>query len=252
MTRFLSVLLLLVCCAGPLAMQPPRKAEPPPAPAPAPAPPAGLTVDGKYTLVVTEMPFKVLAPAGADLYFWRVPPGWAVTDNGDSLTVTAAPAGAAPVGLQTVTIDWTNHKTLKGNYSLSVAVGGTPPPQPPGPGPQPPGPGPLDSFQKQLTAALAAEPDRSALPKVVAYYRAAALTAQSPQYATTAQLWAALTAQAASSGAAGALPGVRAVTQAEVARLWPGPIPADAPLTDAQRAGLRSIFERAAAALGGA
>jgi hypothetical protein len=160
-TRFLSVPLLLVCCAGPLAMQPPHKAEPPPAPppapAPAPAPPAGLTVDGKYTLTVTEMPFRVLAPTGADLYFWRVPAGWTVADNGDSLTVTAAPAGAATVGLQTVTIDWTNHKTLRGNYSLSVAVGGTPPPQPPGPGPQPPGPGPTPNPTTEPTVLIVYE-----------------------------------------------------------------------------------------------
>jgi hypothetical protein len=154
MTRFLSVPLLLVCCAGPLATQPPHKAEP--APAPVPTPP-GLTVDGKYTLTVTEMPFKVLAPAGADLYFWRVPSAWTAADDGATLTVTAAPAGAATVGLQTVTIDWAGKKTLKGNYSLAVAVGGTPPPQPPGPGPQPPGPGPTPNPTTEPTVLIVYE-----------------------------------------------------------------------------------------------
>jgi hypothetical protein len=156
MSRFLSVPLLLICCAGPLATQPPHKVEPAPAPAP-PAPPAALTVDGKYTLTVTEMPFRVVAPAGADLYFWRVPVGWTVSDNGDSLTVTAAPAGAATVGLQTVTIDWAGKKTVRGNYSLSVAVGGTPPPQPPGPGPQPPGPGPTPNPTTEPTVLVVYE-----------------------------------------------------------------------------------------------
>jgi hypothetical protein len=146
--------LLLLCCAGPLATQPPHKAEPAPAPAP---PTAGLTVDGKYTLVVTELPFKVLAPAGADLYFWRVPAAWTAADDGATLAVTAAPAGAATVGLQTVTIDWAGKKTVRGNYSLSVAVGGTPPPQPPGPGPQPPGPGPTPNPTTEPTVLVVYE-----------------------------------------------------------------------------------------------
>jgi hypothetical protein len=163
MTRFLSVPLLLLCCADPPATQPPpHKAEPAPAPAPAP----GLTVDGKYTLVVTELPFKVLAPAGADLYFWRVPAGWTVSDNGDSLTVMAAPAGAATVGLQTATIDWAGKKTVRGNYSLAVAVGGTPPPQPPGPGPQPPGPGPTPNPTTEPTVLIVYETaELSKLPR---------------------------------------------------------------------------------------
>jgi hypothetical protein len=203
-TRLLCAPLLLICCAGPpaaqgpalpdlplsesgrdaatyrlygsdpaaaalyasfhaAAVEPPHKAEPAPAPAP-PAP--GLTVDGKYTLTVTEMPFRVLAPTGADLYFWRVPAAWTAADDGATLTVTAAPAGAATVGLQTVTIDWAGKKTVRGNYSLSVAVGGTPPPQPPGPGPQPPGPGPTPNPTTEPTVLIVYETaELSKLPR---------------------------------------------------------------------------------------
>lgn len=91
----------------------------------------GLHVVGDYTLVVTKLPFKVVAPGGADLYFWRVPATWTATDDGATLTVDRAADGTATVGLQTVTIDWAAKKTLKRSHTLSVTVGSPAPPPPP-------------------------------------------------------------------------------------------------------------------------
>jgi hypothetical protein len=251
MTRFLSAPLLLICCAGPPAMQPPHKAEPAPAPAPAPVPPApGLTVDGKYTLTVTEMPFRVLAPTGADLYFWRVPPGWTVSDNRDSLTVKAAPAGTAEVGLQTVTFDLVGKKTINSNYSLSVAVGGTPPPQPPGPGPQPPGPGPTD-FAKAIQDAYRAAPDAAGKAKLALYYRAAAPLWRTVSLRPMSALYKAVADERARQGVSEAtLPAVRevigkAMTAVGVSTDPNKDVPAD------QREKLAKICESAVAALEG-
>lgn len=129
--RILSLVCLLLL-AGAAPGAPPRKAEIHP-----------LRVEGETVLIVTKLPFRVVCDAPADLYFWRLPPGWKGTDTGKELTVTEAPQGAATVAVQTLRIDWEAKKTVTAGHTLAVNVGvGPAPPGPPGPNPPGPAPGP--------------------------------------------------------------------------------------------------------------
>ena len=71
---------------------------------------AGIRVSGKYTLVISETPFTLHAPAGGSLYFWRVPEGWTITDQGESIVVTRATEGPAAVSVVVALIDFKAEK----------------------------------------------------------------------------------------------------------------------------------------------
>lgn len=101
---------------------------------------AEIRVFGKYTLVIQEAPFTLSAPAGGDLYFWKLPASWMTTDQNDSIVVTAAPEGAYSISCTVITIQWEAKKTTKATYALSLAVGKAP--KPPDPTPVPPIPDP--------------------------------------------------------------------------------------------------------------
>lgn len=100
----------------------------------------GIRVSGKYTLVISECPFTLHAPPGGSLYFWRVPTGWTITDQGESIVVTQATEGAAAVSVIVATIDFEKKTVDKKTYALSLVVGKLPDPEPrppPDPGPKP-------------------------------------------------------------------------------------------------------------------
>lgn len=112
---------------------------------------SSLQIEGDVTLVVNSLPFRVVCPEAADLYFWRMPVGWDGSDGGVAFTVATAPQGTAVVSLQTLKIDWEAKKTTVKSYSLKVNVGVLPGPNPPPPPPPPP---PLNGGDKELTKAL--------------------------------------------------------------------------------------------------
>lgn len=83
----------------------------------------GLTVDGEVMIVVTKLPFKVIAPEFADLYFWRLPSTWDGVDDKGILVVTKAPEGKGTVSLQTLVTDWEKKQNVTKSYSLAINVG---------------------------------------------------------------------------------------------------------------------------------
>ncbi len=121
------VLSLLLFSTPILSAQPRPKSEP-----------SALHVEGEVLVVVTKLPFDVVGPEGADLYFWRMPPGWTGTEAANRLTVSAAPQGTAVVALQTLKVDWDAKKTVSKAYALKVNVGQATPPVPPDPKPPDP------------------------------------------------------------------------------------------------------------------
>lgn len=101
---------------------------------------AQITVEGETRLVVSKLPFTLKAPAGADIYLWRLPDGWAGTDKDQSFVVEKAPAGVGSVSVLSISIDYANKKTTKTTHTLKVELqtGPAPPdPKPPDPPPDP-------------------------------------------------------------------------------------------------------------------
>ena len=172
-------LLALALAAAPLWATPPKKAVP-------------LVVSGDTVVVVKTLPCKVTAPAGADLYFWSLPPGVAGTAEDGVLTVTAAPAGDSTIGVTSVTITITVDKATgavtktvaKDKGTVVLTNGLTPPPPPP---PVPPAP-----LTASLQAAYAAEtsPTKAADVKLLAalYRGAMAAAAADPAVKTYGDL----------------------------------------------------------------
>jgi hypothetical protein len=162
MTRFLSVPLLLVCCAGPLAMQPPRKAEP--APTPAPAGPR-LKIDaevkpaGQYATFVPDTDCKAVTYVG--LSGVEPIPSAVLLDARLFLLDTR---GLQPGRYQFAAVGAAGDRQIRADFA--VVVGVPPPPQPPGPGPQPPGPGPTPNPTTEPTVLIVYETaELSKLPR---------------------------------------------------------------------------------------
>lgn len=107
-----------------------------------------LKVEGETVVLVKSFPFKVVAEPGADIYFWRVPPGVKATDEKNVLTVTAAPEGAHTVTVQSMTTDFElvdgkiKKKVTEDRGVIEVIVGKVPGPKPPDPDPDPKPPEP--------------------------------------------------------------------------------------------------------------
>ena len=98
-----------------------------------------LTIQGKTELIVTELPFSVLAPPDnpqKTLFFWTVPPGAEVVDNGAELKVIRF-AGNHLFQCRVVT--WTPDGFQQETYQLRIRFQ-SPEPIPPPPPPVPPEP----------------------------------------------------------------------------------------------------------------
>lgn len=222
---------LALCAPCGVAASAPRKASGP-----------GLTVEGETLVVVTRLPFKVVAPAGGKLYFWTLPSGWkhdaGTVSVKNVVTVSEAPEGSATVSAVAVDKDF-----VTAEYSLKVNVGKVTPPPPPPPPPD-------DPLLKALKAAYDADVGAGKAEhaaKLAALWRQAAALARQPSVATTA----AWLKQVQDAGKllvpASALVGVRrALADHLNARL---PRTPDAPLTDATRELLASESLKVAAAL---
>jgi hypothetical protein len=110
---------------------------------------SALTIEGDFVLLVSRLPFKVICPEKADLYFWNYPPNWKVSASRGELTVTGASEGSTTVSVQTLRIAGFNTETKEvikeiKEFSVLVSIGKAPGPTPPGPPdpPEPPGPTP--------------------------------------------------------------------------------------------------------------
>ena len=102
----------------------------------------GLAIEGETLTVVTRVPFDIVGPPGAKLYYWSLPAGWkgnvGKVSKNHRVTVVVAPEGTATVNLTTVDKDFE-----LAEYSLEVSVGKAGP-KPPDPSPTPPvPPGPV-------------------------------------------------------------------------------------------------------------
>lgn len=95
-----------------------------------------LAVTGDTITTVRTLPFKVTAPAGADIYIWRYPAGVKATKDGNVLTVTAAPDGELTVEIDTITADWSAKKLGQSSGQMAFLVAASAPPWPrPAPAP---------------------------------------------------------------------------------------------------------------------
>jgi hypothetical protein len=246
MTRFLSVPLLLICCAGPLAMQPPHKAEPAPAPAP---PGPRLKVDaevkpaGQYATFVPDTDCKAVTYVG--LSGVEPIPSAVLLDARLFLLDTR---GLQPGRYQFAAVGAAGDRQVRADFA--VVVGVPPPPQPPGPGAQPPGPGPSD-FAKAIQDAYRAAPDAAGKAKLALYYRAAAPLWRTVSLRPMSALYKAVADERVRQGVSEAtLPAVRevigkAMTAVGVSTDPNKDVPAD------QREKLAKICESAVAALEG-
>ncbi len=95
-----------------------------------------LTIVGKTVLVVKELPFKVVAPTGADFYVWTLPNGVEGDDSDNVMTITKAPVGEFVIKVRTLTFDEKTHKKIKDAGEVTVYMGKMPTPTP-GPTPTP-------------------------------------------------------------------------------------------------------------------
>ncbi len=115
-----------------------------------------LDVQGESVKVlVTALPFKIIAPPGADLYSWTFPNGvTAVESEENVLEVTAAPKGEMVVSVRTLTVDFESKKKIKTSGKIAIVVGEVVPPIPPVPPVPPiPPPPPIDEFTLRLKQA---------------------------------------------------------------------------------------------------
>lgn len=120
--RYIPLILTLLALAAPaLATVPPRpRAEP------------GLVIEGETTVVVTKLPFDVVAPT-ADFHNWRIPAGWETSGEESRLTVTKA-TGVGVVSCTTISFLKNKEGTfdkVKSTYAITVTVGKVPDTKPP-------------------------------------------------------------------------------------------------------------------------
>jgi hypothetical protein len=199
------------------------------------SPADGLVVEGDVLVVVQKLPFDVVGPAGADLYFWRLPPGWKASEAANRLTVSEAPQGAAVVGLQTLRVDWGAKKTLTKAYALTVNVGKAAPP-----------PGPDDALAKAF--ASEADPLKVAhAAKLASLYRAWEKAVVDTPPPTWGKLFEAMAASSKTLGLSDKIPAVRTVLAAEFRATFP--TSSALPLGPDGRALASATFGRAAARL---
>ncbi len=169
--------------------------------------------------MVRSLPFDLVAPGDAILYFWRLPPNWKCVEGKGRVTVTDAAAGTATVSVQTVKIDFEKKDSVTRTHSLTVVVGGVRPAPPdpgPGPGPAPPD----DPLRPALKAAYDAEADPAKAAQVralAAAYRAAGDAARTAP--TWGGVFSSLTAAAKASGAAGKVLRIQGACGGELLRV---------------------------------
>lgn len=79
--------------------------------------------DVKIITVIDKMPFTVVAPPGAALYFWQYPANVQVLDKGDKLDVLSAPKGQLVIGVKTVVIDFDKKMFFTKFGLVTVSIG---------------------------------------------------------------------------------------------------------------------------------
>jgi hypothetical protein len=211
-----------------------------------------LKVEGDTAVIVKSTPFKVLAPPGADLYFWTIPDSVSGNSSDNVLEITKAPKGSFKVRLVSVTIEIkvvdgnVQKRVIKETGDLDVTFAGGP-----GPGPDP-DPDPKDPVVKALQEAYAKDTgtDKAENMKLLArlYLR---LAEEDPKdYKTYGELYDAVRLISGKMVPAGVLPGVRKVLGAELRTI----LPSDEKdrtkaITDEASQRLKALFGRLGSAL---
>lgn len=213
-----------------------RKADPP-----------ALKIEGETLVIVTKVPFKVVAPEGFKLYSWSLPSAWK-SDVKNSLTIkSTATITEAPEGSSTVSVTAIDKDFGVSEFSLQVNVGKASPPTPPVP--------PVDDpLVKALQTAYDAVPasevatKASDLAKLKSLHTAAVNTCQDARLKTFGQLTSTIH-DAVQSMIGTRLKGMREVLAAEKRKVLP--LQPDAPLDAAGRETAANLHKKFAIALGG-
>lgn len=100
-----------------------------------------LDVSGDTVRIIRKFPIVITAAKGGDDYNWVYPSSFEATEEGNVLTVTAAPKGTHKVKVRVLFIDYEKKKTTSDRGEVVVVVGDVTPG--PGPGPTPPDPTPI-------------------------------------------------------------------------------------------------------------
>ena len=85
----------------------------------------GIKVTGEYVLILTKMPFQMLAPK-SDLYFWHLPKTWSYDNKGQEIVVNKANKGSYPVSVLTAKVDWEKKEITQHTYAVQVNIGAPP------------------------------------------------------------------------------------------------------------------------------
>lgn len=224
--RYLSALILAAVLCLPVVAQ--KKAVP-------------LVIDGETVLVVKSVPFKVIAPPGADDYTWTYPNSVEAQPLDNVLTVSKCPAGEFIVVVRTIKIDFDQKKVIKENGAITVVFGKGPDP----------GPGPDTPLAKALKDAFSQETatDKATLArKLGAVYAEGAKAAQMGSAKTVGQLFKAMEAGAVAGGVVGKLPRLSMVIAGHCKAL---PSKSSTAIDDSNRDLIVRTLSEIAVALGG-
>lgn len=212
MKKCICAVIAVILGASAMLASPPKKAIP-------------LVIGGDTAIVVKTLPCTVTAPAGADLYFWKLPAGVVASGDENVLTVTAAPSGDSTIGVTSITFNITVDKDGKvtktkiSDTGSIVLTNGLKPPAPPTP---------ADPFTASLQTAYNADTDTdraASLAFLVSSYKLLASQAPSrTDLATSAAFiaWAKTVVQAPAPVGLGTdkLKTLRTAIAAEYASAW--------------------------------
>lgn len=210
-----------------------RKADPP-----------ALRIEGETLVIVTKVPFKVVAPEGFKLYSWSLPTTWK-SDVKNSLTIkSTATISEAPEGSSTVNVTAIDKDFGVSEFSLQVNVGKVSPPVPPVDDPL------VKALQTAYDAVSASEAATKAsdLAKLKSLHMAAVNTCQDARLKTFGQLTNTIH-DAVQSMIGTRLKDVREVLAAEKRKVLP--LQSDAPLDAVGRETAANLHKKFATALGG-
>jgi hypothetical protein len=213
-----------------------------------------LRIEGDTVVVIKSLPFRIIAPGGADFYMWSTPDSFKTTADDNLLNVTKAPEGKHKVKVVSVTfefklVDGKIEKTVKKDSGeIEVVVG-----KDPGPGPDPdpdPDPDPKDPLVKALQEAYKADTgaDKVKHMKGLADLYSKLSTKDLTKFGTYGELFDVIIATSRELLPADAIKAVRAVTNAELKKILPGKDGREQKITEENQQRLKALFVRLASA----
>jgi hypothetical protein len=133
-----------------------------------------LEISGDTVIVVRSFPCQVIAPPGADVYFWSYSDALKCRAIDNVLTITAAPNGTYTVSVTSLTVkidfDKKTYEKIKDAGETTVVIGGVKPPDPPTP-PDPPPPAPTGPLRVLMVYESAELPKMSEKQQQILYGR---------------------------------------------------------------------------------